>query len=268
MGVSSVISRVLPGGNVQRPRCVATIEARMTSSRLRGKVLMPAAGKPMLQILIERLQKAPGLDAIVVATTVNASDDPIEQITAGLGIEVFRGSEEDVLGRVCGALRGSQAEVCVEITGDCPLIDPQIVGEALTEYLRTQETNYYVSNSDPYRSVPAGLDVQVFAAEALFRLEAETQDPFDREHVSYGFYRPESGDRWKPRFISHSSCRGGEDLLVTLDYREDYELIKKLYEDLSPRDPFFPAADIIAWIRKHPLFQEKCKQVRIIGGVA
>jgi len=240
----------------------------MTSSRLKGKVIMPAADKPMLQILIERLQKAPGLDAIVVATTVNASDDPLEQIAAGLGVEVFRGSEEDVLGRVCGALRASQAEVCVEITGDCPLIDPQIVGEALAEFLRTRETNYYLSNSDPYRSVPAGLDVQVFAAKTLFRLEAETHDPLDREHVSYGFYRPETGDRWKPRFISHSSCQGGEDLLVTLDYREDYELIKQLYEDLSPYNPDFSAADIIDWIRKHPRLQERCKQIRTIGGAA
>jgi spore coat polysaccharide biosynthesis protein SpsF len=227
---------------------------------------MPAADKPMLQILVERLQRAPGLDAIVVATTINASDDPVALLAASLGVEVFRGSEEDVLGRVCGTLRASQAEVCVEITGDCPLIDPRIVSEALAEYLRTQEKNYYISNSDPYRSVPAGLDVQVFAAESLFHLEAETNEPCDREHVSYGFYRPEAGDRWKPRFISHSSCRGGEDLLVTLDYREDYELIKQLYEDLSPRNPFFPAADIIAWIKKHPMLQERCKQVRTIGG--
>jgi spore coat polysaccharide biosynthesis protein SpsF len=245
-------------------RCVATIEARMTSSRLSGKVLLPAGGKPLLQVLIERLKKTPELDTIVVATTINSSDDPIVALAKNLGVGVFRGSEEDLLGRVCGALRDSNADVCVEITADCPLMDPKIVGEALTEYIRTRETNFYISNSDPHRSVPAGLDVQVFAAESLYQLDAETNDPLDREHVSYGFYRPEAGDHWRPRFIKHPSCKGGEDVLVTLDCREDYELIKQLYEELSRRNPFFSAANMIAWVRAHPEQHEKCLHVRAI----
>jgi len=154
--------------------------------RLPGKVLLPAAGRPLLQILIERLRRAPGLDGVVIATTVNASDDPVAALGERLGVGIFRGSEGDVLGRVCGALRASRADVCVEITGDCPLIDPAIVGEALTEFLSTRDVHPYVSNSAPHRSVPAGLDVQVFFAEALFQLEATTGDPEDREHVSYG----------------------------------------------------------------------------------
>lgn len=248
-------------------RCVATVEARMTSSRLPGKVLLPAAGKPLLQILVERLKKTPDLDAIVVATTTNINDDPIAALATSLGVEVFRGSEDDVLGRVCGALRASRADVCVEITGDCPLVDAEIVDEAITEYLRTCDTNLYISNSDPHRSVPAGLDVQVFAADSLYRLEAETHDPLDREHVSFGFYRPATGDRWKPRFINHPTCKGGEDVLVTLDYREDYELIQRLYEELSPDNPFFSAAEIIAWVRVHPEQHDRCRKVREMGGI-
>lgn len=247
------------------PKCVATVEARMTSSRLPGKVLLPVGGKPLLQILLERLQRARGLDEIVVATTVNEADDPVVALAAGLGVGVHRGSEEDVLGRVCGALRASQAEVCVEITGDCPLVDPEIVSEALAEFLRTWDKHLYLSNSDPHRSVPAGLDVQVFSAEALYRLEAETSDPHDREHVSYGFYRPESGNRWSPRFIVHKSCSGGEDLLVTLDYIEDYELIRRIHEDLSPRNPCYLAPDVIAWVRDHPDLHERCRLVRASG---
>jgi spore coat polysaccharide biosynthesis protein SpsF len=243
-------------------KCVATVEARMTSSRLPGKVLLPAAGTPMLQILIERLAAVRRLDAIVVATTVNAADDPIAELGAALGVQVFRGSEHDVLGRVCGALDAAAADVCVEITGDCPLIDPVIVGEALDEYLLTQETHGYVSNSDPHRSVPAGLDVQVFGAERLRELEREATSAEEREHVSYGFYRPEAGDRWRPRFIRHESARGGEELLATLDYREDYELIKAVYEDLSGASPRFGAAAIIDWIRAHPEAHARCLQVR------
>jgi spore coat polysaccharide biosynthesis protein SpsF len=243
-------------------RITATVEARMTSSRLPGKVMMTAAGQPLLGILIDRLRRVPALDGIVVATTTNVQDDPIEALARGMGVGCFRGSEEDVLGRVCGALDSGGADVCVEITGDCPLVDPEIVQEATREYFNTRDAHPYVSNSDPHRSVPAGLDVQVFSARALYRLSDETSDPQDREHVSYGFYRPESGDRWRPRFIVHEAARGGEDLLVTLDYREDYELIRALHEDLSPHNSGYGARDIIAWLRSHPELEQPCRRVR------
>ncbi len=244
-------------------RCVATVEARMTSSRLPGKVLLPAAGKPLLQILVERLGRAPGVDAIVIATTTKASDDPIEALGRSLGIGMFRGSEDDVLGRVAGALRASQADVCVEITADCPLVDPGIVEETLVQFMRTRDRHPYVSNSDPYRAVPAGLDVQVFFADALYELERQTTDPDDREHVSYGFYRPESGHRWRPRFITHPSCAGGEDVLVTLDYPEDYALIRRLHEELELVTPRYGAGEIIAWARAHPDLHERCRAARM-----
>lgn len=244
-------------------KCVATIEARMTSTRLPGKVLMLAGGKPLLQILIERLRRAPGLDGIVLATTENSTDDPVAALGHAMGVSVFRGSEDDVLGRICGALRAAQADICVEVTGDCPLIDPQIVGEAIREFLKTKDSHSYVSNSDPHRSVPAGLDVQVFQAKALYQLDAETIDPEAREHVSYGFYRPESCSRWTPRFIVYPSCTGAEDLLVTLDYAEDYAMIKRLHEELSVVSPMYEATDIIRWIRAHSDLQQRCQAVRM-----
>ena len=249
-------------GPVDRFKVVATVEARMTSSRLPGKVMLPAGGKPMLQILIERLRAARGIDEIVVATTDNPSDDPIAGLAHGLGVGVFRGSERDVLGRVCCALRAAGADICIEITGDCPLVDPRIVEEALAEFQWTRETDWYVSNSDPHRSVPAGLHVQVFWAAKLFELERMMVDPEEREHVSYGFYRPEVGDRWRPRFIRHVTARGGEDILVTLDYRQDYELIRDLYEDLAPKIPLFGVADIIKWARSRPEAQARCARAR------
>jgi spore coat polysaccharide biosynthesis protein SpsF len=246
-------------------KVVATIEARMTSSRLPGKVLMPAADKPMLQILVERLRAARGIDEIVIATTVNATDDPIEQLARRLDVAVFRGSENDVLDRVCAALRVAGADVCVEITGDCPLIDPGLVEEALAEFHATRDSAWYISNSDPHRAVPAGLDVQVFWASKLYELDASTRDPDNREHVSYGFYRPDAGDRWRPRFITHDAARGGTDVLVTLDYLEDYELIRALYEDLAPRGEIFGVAEIIRWVRRHPERHARCARVRGIA---
>jgi spore coat polysaccharide biosynthesis protein SpsF len=244
-------------------KVVAVIEARMTSSRLPGKVIMPAGGQPLLAVLIERLRRVSRIDQIVVATTVNATDDSIVAVAREAGAGWFRGSEEDVLERVCGCLRANQAEICVEITGDCPLVDPAIVDEMLDAYASQSAQHFYFSNSDPHRSVPAGLDVQVFATSALYELDRETTDPADREHVSYGLYRPESGDRWKPLFIKHPAAAGGEEMMVTLDYREDYELIKALHEDLSQRTPQYGAGDIIDWIRAHPEIHEPCLRVRL-----
>ena len=100
-------------------RVVAVVEARMTSSRLPGKVLMPAAGTPLLQVLVERLRRVGRIDEIVIATTTNATDDPIAALAARIGTAVFRGSEADVLDRVVKALRAHAAEICVEVTG-CP----------------------------------------------------------------------------------------------------------------------------------------------------
>ena len=232
-------------------KVAAVVEARMTSSRLPGKVIMPAAGKPLLQILIERLQRVERIDQIIVATTVNDTDEPIVELVSQLdGIEVYRGSENDVLDRVCSALRKFDVDICVEITGDCPLVDPNLVTEALEAFENHQPDTVYVSNSWPHQAVPAGLDIQVFKSAALYQLDSETDDPEDREHVSYGFYRPESNDRWEPVFITHPTAADGIGLIVTLDYEEDYHLIRAIHEDLSPTH--YGVAEIINWIAKKP----------------
>ncbi len=242
-------------------RVVAVVEARMTSSRLPGKVLLPASGKPLLQILVERLQRVDRLDEIVIATTVNTTDNPIVELAQRLGVAAFRGSEADVLDRVVQCLQTRRAEICVEVTGDCPLVDPLIVNEALDAFAAAPDRTY-VSNSDPHRSVPAGLDVQVFSAGALCELDREATDPADREHVSYGFYRPESGNRWRPHFIKHASTVGAEKLWLSLDHREDYELIKALHEEVGERTTGYGAREIIAWVRAHPEMHARCLALR------
>ena len=247
---------------IRNQKVVATIEARMTSTRLPGKVLLPAGGKPLLQVLVERLRRVGRVDQIVIATTINPTDDGVAELGAKLGVGVFRGSEDDVLGRVSGALRAHGADICVEITGDCPLVDPAIIDEALDAFAEANPPRVYVSNSDPQRAVPAGLDVQVFSAEALFQLDREAVDPVDREHVSYGFYRPENAARWNPLFVTHPRAAGTADLLVTLDYREDYELIKALHEELSATQPEYGVREIAAWVRAHPELQARCAEVR------
>src|ERR1700712_1023630 len=114
-----------------RPRVVATIEARMTSSRLPGKVLLPAMGEPMLMHLVRRLRAVPSIDGIVIATTMNSTDEPIVAFAHSVGVSCYRGSEDDVLARVIGAAESDRAEVLVEITGDCPVIDPDLVEQTI-----------------------------------------------------------------------------------------------------------------------------------------
>ncbi len=241
-------------------KLVAVVEARMTSSRLPGKVLMEAGGRPLLQLLLERLGRVGRIDEIVVATTKRPTDDPIVALVEKLGVSCHRGSEEDVLGRVCDALRAYGAEVCVEVTGDCPLVDPAIVNEVLDAY--AEGGCVYASNSDPRRSVPAGLDVQVFSVPSLELLERESPDATEREHVTLGFYRPQGRERWSPRFVTHSSTAGATGVWLSLDYREDYELIRALHEDLAPRNPWYGAREMIEWIRAHPDQHQRCLRKR------
>lgn len=127
-------------------KIVATIEARMTSSRLPGKVLLPALGKPMLHHLVQRLRAAPSIDAIVLATTVNAADDPLVTFARKESIQVYRGSEEDVMARVIGAAEAGGADVIVEITGDCPIIDPDIVEQPFPVGRRGDPVSFQTSS--------------------------------------------------------------------------------------------------------------------------
>lgn len=225
---------------------VATIEARMTSSRLRGKMTMPMGGKPVLAVLIERLQRVPELDHIVLATTTNATDDVLAKISTDMGARVFRGSEDDVLGRVRGALDSVDATVCVEITGDCPLTDPAMVSAMIAEFMKTRTTNTYVGNtSSPELGVPHGLDVQVFEADALRTIDADYKDPDAREHVSIPFYRPADAPRWRPRHISFFPPELCRRVWLALDYPEDYALLREIYETLVRTNKLFGAKDAI-----------------------
>jgi spore coat polysaccharide biosynthesis protein SpsF len=162
-------------------KIVATIEARMTSSRLPGKTLLPAAGMPMLEHLVRRLRAVPSIDAIVLATTVNAADAPLVELANRLGIAAFRGDEDDVMQRVIDAAAFVNADVVVEITGDCPIIDPEIVEQTIRMFKAHRAD--YVSNA-LVRSYPDGMDTQVFRLETLRRSAAMTNDRLDREHVT------------------------------------------------------------------------------------
>ena len=228
-------------------KIIATIEARMTSSRLPGKVLLEAAGKPMLEHLVKRLQAVPSLNGIVLATTINKTDDQLEDLSKILDIDCYRGSENDVMNRVIGAGEFFCADVIVEITGDCPIIDPQIVEQVIRIFIANQYE--YVGNAH-VRSYPDGMDTQVFRLNTLKRSAAMTDDELDHEHVTlYIRNHPESFSQL--HVVSPPETHWPE-LGLTLDESQDYELLKKIIEHFNSTNPLFSCRDVIKLLKQRP----------------
>lgn len=237
-------------------KIVATIEARMTSSRLPGKPLLPAADMPMLEHLIRRLSAVPSINAIVLATTVNEADVPLAELAERLGIAVFRGGEDDVMQRVIDAAAFLNADVVVEITGDCPIIDPQIVEQTICMFMAHQAD--YVSNV-LVRSYPDGMDTQVFRLETLMRSAAITNDRLDREHVTLHI-------RNHPEIFTHVHLVAPPEIYwpelgLTLDELSDYELLKRIIEHFDANNPLFSCLDAVRFLRQFPKFAEINKDV-------
>lgn len=239
---------------------VATIEARLTSSRLPGKVLLPALGQPMLHHLVQRLRAVPSVDEIVLATTTNVTDEPLVAFSKKENIKAFRGSEDDVMARIIGAAEAGGAGVIVEITGDCPIIDPDIVEQTIRMY-KTHETTY-VSNGI-IRTYPDGMDTQVYSLETLKRSAAMTNASLDREHVSLHMCK-------HPEIFPHLNLMAPPSLHwpglgLTLDEPADYELIKRLIEYFGESNPLFSCLDVIRVLREKPEWVEINRAVKRKG---
>jgi spore coat polysaccharide biosynthesis protein SpsF len=235
-----------------KPRVVASVEARMGSSRLPGKVLSDIGGKPAILRLLDRLRRARMLDDIVLATTVHPSDDPLASTVEAAGVRCFRGSEEDVLNRVVEAQRMMKSEIVVEVTGDCPLLDPEVIDLGVTSFL---EGGADVVCNVVRPSWPQGVDVQVFPLDALAEVEARVREPAVREHVSLYFY--EHPERYRIRHLqAPENCRAPGQRLQ-LDYPEDQRLIREIYRRLEPKHGIaFGTAEILALLAAEPALAE------------
>ncbi len=219
----------------------------MTSSRLPGKVLSEAQGKPMLELMVERLRRVPSLDGIVIATTAKASDDPVAALASRLDVGCWRGSEDDVLRRVLDAAHGHAIDVIVELTGDCPLIDPATV-ETIIERYREAGCDYCANVLE--RSYPIGMDTQVFARDVLDDVARRTDDASDHEHVSLFIYRhPELYSLVNVAAPDHLAR---PELRLTLDTAEDLALIRSVFDALYPADPVFDLGAILAFLDARP----------------
>ncbi|MDD5171010.1 MAG: glycosyltransferase family protein [Syntrophales bacterium] len=232
-------------------RNVAIIEARMKSTRLPGKVLRPIAGRPMLELLVERLQQARCLDEIVIATTDDTSDNPIEVLAERLHVACHRGSEEDVLDRVLSAARRFAADIIVEVTGDCPLIEHAKVDQMLTSY-EYLNVDFMANRLD--ETYPPGLGLRVFSRSVLERVEQLTQDPVDREQVT--LYVWEHPELFSIYHFQNNLDQKYWELRLTVDTVEDFAFIQVIFEELHPVNPGFDLYDIIDLLERKPELME------------
>lgn len=242
----------------QPQKIVATIEARMTSSRLPGKVLLDLAGKPALQQLVERLRRSRYLDEVVVATTDRPTDDPVAEMCRRIGCPVFRGSEDDVLVRVLGAAQSVSGDLIVEITGDCPAVDWRHIDLLIETFFAGQYD--YVANVAGPRPYPVGFEVQVFPTAVLAEVDRLTQNPVDHEHVSlYIYSHPE---RYRIHYLEAGPDLYRPEIEITLDTAEDYQLIQSVFQALLPEKPDFSALDVIELLRQKPELLALTRQVK------
>lgn len=227
----------------------ATIQVRLGSSRLPGKVLAPILGKPLIEYQIERIRRSKIVNRIVIATTTNPQDDAIVDLALRLGCEYFRGSEDDVIGRVLGSLNLFDIDVHAEFQGDNPIPDPQLIDRVLGYYLDHCDKFDYVTNSMK-TTYPPGLEVSVYRREVLRDAEARITEPHLREHVGIHIYRHPELYRVKNLEAPPEFTR--PNLHLEVDTQEDFELVSAIYEHFMPTNPEFSLADLVSFTDANP----------------
>jgi spore coat polysaccharide biosynthesis protein SpsF len=223
------------------------IQARMTSTRLPGKVLKSVLGKSLLEYQLERLGRVCNIEGLVVATTTNKADQPIVALCQSLNVPIFRGSQADVLSRYYEAALAHGADLVVRVTSDCPLIDPAVVSEVIGFYQAHPDAYDYVSNTLD-RTYPRGLDVEVFSFKVLEQAHREAAQADEREHVTPFIYR--HPQRFRMAQVRQPADHSAE--RWTVDTPEDFELIRCILEALYPKNPKFDQADVLALLEAHP----------------
>lgn len=237
---------------------VAIIQARMSSTRLPGKVLMALAGKTVLARVVDAARAITGVDKVVVATSGTAEDDAIARWCADNTVDCYRGSLDDVLGRYAGAAEAYGADTVMRLTADCPLLDPAVCAAVL--YLQQTTGADYASSCNP-PSWPDGLDCEVFTMQALRSANAEATRPAHREHVT-GFIH-QNRQRFDVRSLT-CPLPGLAKERWTLDTPEDFAFIAAVCERLG--EGVHPYTDILNLLRKEPkLRQINTGQVRNAG---
>lgn len=222
-------------------------QARMGSTRLPGKIMMPVMGKPLLEYFVERLLQVKEADQIAILTTTQPADKVIEEFCQQKGITCFRGPEEDVLTRYYQAAELFQPNAIVRVTADCPLIDPDVINQVIRTYRDHFPAYDYISNCLE-RTFPRGFDTEIFSFNALKIAYKEAKNPEEREHVTPYIYRHPDLFHLK----NLTSTKPLANYRWTVDTPEDFLLISLILEHLYPKNPLFRLNDILNLLEQHP----------------
>ncbi|MCA0388009.1 MAG: glycosyltransferase family protein [Bacteroidetes bacterium] len=231
-------------------KIATVIQARMSSTRLPYKVMLSLAGKPLLQRLYERVNASVLKGSVIIATSTDSSDDPVENFCKSEGIRCYRGSLNDLLQRHLGAAETIGAEFVIKIPSDVPLIDTGVIGRVVTEFFRDGAGYDYLSNLHP-ATYPDGNDVEIMKIDALRKADREATKDFEREHTTP--YLWENPHLFK---IGNVTWETGYDYSMshrwTIDYEEDYLFIKTVYDELWSPDYHFSMIDILNLLDRKP----------------
>jgi spore coat polysaccharide biosynthesis protein SpsF (cytidylyltransferase family) len=245
MSSTRFLHRKKKGVSAMNSKVAAVIVARMGSSRLPGKSLAEISGRPLIEVVIDRLKRFDLFDSIILATSTLSLDDNLASVAAKAGALTFRGDPEDVLSRLSGAADMAGAEIIVEVGGDCPFIDPVITKQAIQ--MIKQKNLEYVSNVDP-TTFPDGLDIHAVKRSALSKANREAILTSERHHPFGYFHR-------KSSIFAIENIESETDLShirLTLDYAEDLELLRNVYEKLFPQNPVFGLQEILSLFSREP----------------
>jgi spore coat polysaccharide biosynthesis protein SpsF len=234
-------------------KIVAIIQARLGSTRLPGKVLKPILGKPMLWHMINRVNKSKLIDKIIVATTNNPKDKKIINFCRKNNINVFQGSEENVLERFYSAAQNEKADICIRATADCPLIDPKIIDETIKKFMDGKYDYVAVATGagvakEKTNKFPDGLDCEVFSFKVLEKAYKEATSSIEKEHVT--FYIWKRSNQFKIGKLE--SPKDYSKLRFVVDHKNDLKFVRTIYKNLYPKKEIFLLPDIIKFIMKNP----------------
>ena len=241
---------------MKKLKTICIIQARIGSSRLPGKILMKAGGRTLLENVLMRVGQAKKIDKIVVATTDQKGDDVTERLCKEIGIDCFRGSENDVLDRFYQAAIRFKADVIVRVTGDCPFHDPILIDNVINFYLENEDKYDYVSNVDP-PTFPDGLDLWVFPFGTLERAWKEARLKSEREHVCPYIWK-------NPHLFRIGHFKSDVDyshMRWTVDEENDLRFVKEIYKRLHKKGGTFHMQDIISLLEEYPELMNINKEI-------
>jgi len=231
----------------RRGHTVGIVQARTTSTRLPGKVLMDLEGEPMVLRQLERVARAASLDVIVIATSEDPSDDALSVTIADAGYDLVRGSLDDVLARFVQVIDEYEPDVVVRMTADCPLICPSVI-DAVVEAFHSSADDYLSNTMDP--TYPDGLDVEVTLANVLRQVNQNTHDADEREHVTLGIYR--HPERYRVANFVDPTGVDNAHLRWTVDTAKDLQFVRGVYRELLPVRPEFDYLDVLDLLAAQP----------------